>query len=102
MPCGLTEDLLKGILDILKENNKVNKVILYGSRAKGNYSPGSDIDIALIGEGLDLKDLVDFRIKIDNLPILNKIDLVIHDQIKEPALIEHINRVGIVMYKRSG
>ena len=73
---------------------------MYGSRAKGNFRPGSDIDLAIAGDALDLKDIVNFRAKLDNLPILQKIDLLIYDQIKEPALIEHIDRVGIVIFKR--
>ena len=98
MPFGLTDNQLSGILKILQENNKLQKVILYGSRAKGNFSPGSDIDLALIGNSLDLNDIVNYKVKLDNLPLLNKIDLVIYDKITEPDLTEHIERVGVVIY----
>ena len=98
----LTDNQISGILEILKENKKLQKVVLYGSRAKGNFSPGSDIDLALTGDSLDFNDIVDYKVKLDNLPILNKIDLVIYDQIKEPALIEHIKRIGKVIYQRPG
>ena len=97
---GLTEEQIEGILKVLQENKKLNKVILYGSRAKGNFNPGSDIDLALTGDNLDLKDILNFQIKLDNLPVLQKIDLVIYDQIREPALVGHIDRVGIVLYQR--
>ena len=100
MPYGLTEDQLSGILNILQDNNKLKKVILYGSRAKGNFSPGSDIDLALTGDDLDLNDIVNYKVKLDNLPILNRIDLVIYDQIKEPGLVDHINRIGVVLYHK--
>lgn len=97
MPYGLTEKQLQEILAILTGNGKIRKVILYGSRAKGNFSPGSDIDPALMGDDLELNDIVDFEVKLDRLPMLNKVDLVICDKITEPALIEHIERVGIVV-----
>ena len=100
MPYGLTDSQISGILEILKENHKLQKVVLYGSRAKGNFSPGSDIDLALTGDSLDFNDIVDYKVKLDNFPVLNKIDLVIYNQIKEPALIDHINRIGKVIYER--
>ncbi len=100
MPYGLTDNQISRVLNVLQENIKIQKVILYGSRVKGNFSPGSDIDLALIGDALDLKDIIYFRVKLDNLPILNKIDLVIFDQITEPALVDHINRLGVVIYQR--
>ena len=102
MPYGLTDNQISGILEILKENNKLQKIVLYGSRVKGNFSPGSDIDLALTGDSLDFNDIVDYKVRLDNLPILNKIDLVIYNQIQEPALIEHIKRIGRAIYQRPG
>jgi predicted nucleotidyltransferase len=73
---------------------------LFGSRAKGNYDPGSDIDIALKGEQMHLDDLIEFYVEMDKLLIPNKVDIVIFDRIGEQALIEHINRVGVVLYDK--
>jgi len=97
---GILPDDLDSIISILKSNEKVKSVILFGSRAKGNYDPGSDIDIALKGEQLNLDDLIEFYVEMDKLLIPNKVDIVIFDRIEEKALIEHINRVGVVLYDK--
>lgn len=101
MPYGLSDTQINLITGILSENTGLRKVILYGSRAKGNFNSGSDIDLALSGDGLDLKDIVSLKARMDDLPILNKIDLVLYEQINEPALTEHIDRVGIVLYQKA-
>ncbi|MGM0509377.1 MAG: nucleotidyltransferase domain-containing protein, partial [Fusobacteriota bacterium] len=67
MRYGLKKETLKKITSIFSGEEKVQKVILYGSRAKGNYRKGSDIDITLIGENINLEDLNRLSIKLDDL-----------------------------------
>ncbi|MBP8789826.1 MAG: nucleotidyltransferase domain-containing protein [Breznakibacter sp.] len=100
MPYGLTEEEIKGIVDILADDPKVEALILFGSRAKGNYSIGSDIDIAMIGKDLKLNDISKALVLLDELYLPYKLDLVIYHRIQEPALIEHICKVGIPLFKR--
>ncbi|MCD4698047.1 MAG: nucleotidyltransferase domain-containing protein [Bacteroidales bacterium] len=97
---GLSGSDINNIISVLKNNRKINEIILFGSRAKGNFSGGSDIDIALKGDNLKLNDVIDASIEIDNLFLPYKFDLIIFNRIKEPALIDHINRVGKVIYER--
>ena len=97
---GLSIADLENVLSILKKNTKIKQVILFGSRAKGNFKPGSDVDIALKGEGLKLKDILDASIEIDELLLPYKFDLIIYDRINEIALVEHIDRIGIVLFNR--
>ena len=54
---GLTDNELQYIVSLLSENTKITKAVLYGSRAKGNFKPFSDVDIALFGEELSQKDV---------------------------------------------
>lgn len=98
---GLLEKDINSLVSIISANHKVDKIILFGSRAKGNFSAGSDIDIAVKGHLLKLTDILDFKIKTDNLSLPYKIDLVIYDSIKENDLISHINRVGINLFERT-
>jgi type I restriction enzyme S subunit len=72
---------------------------LFGSRAKGNYKPGSDIDIALWGDELNAKDILSLHVSWNELELPYKLDLLNYTAIKEPALKEHIDRVGIELYK---
>jgi predicted nucleotidyltransferase len=77
------------------------QVILYGSRAKGNYKNGSDIDLTLRG-GADLTLKVLYKImgELDDLPLPYTIDLSIFDDISDLDVIEHIQRVGITFYQK--
>jgi len=77
----------------------IHKVILYGSRAKGNHRIDSDIDLTLLGTGLTLSRLFELENALDDLLLPYKIDLSIYEKINNPELIDHINRVGKVLYQ---
>lgn len=99
--CGLEHGEIKQIVSILGKNSKIEKAVLFGSRAKGNFHNGSDVDLSLMGTELALNDLLNASIEIDNLSLPYKFDLVIYDRIKEKALLEHIDRVGITLFDRT-
>jgi len=73
--------------------------LLYGSRAKGNYRHGSDIDLALEGRGLDETQLPALEIRLDDLLLPYCIDLSRLADIQNEALRDHIRRVGRVFYE---
>ena len=102
MKYGLKEDIIHKLVEIFQKNSKIKDVILFGSRAKGNYRNGSDIDLAIKGKNLKLVDLNELLIKIDGLYLPYEIDIVIYSKIKNKDLIEHIDRIGIVLYKEQG
>ena len=91
---GLPEKAIEKMCDIFALHPEIDRVILYGSRAKGNFKPGSDIDLTLIGEDLDLG--VQFRVEndLDDLLLPWTIDLSIYSHIKNKELLEHIDRIG--------
>ena len=97
---GIDKSDIKNIVAILKENNKVQKIILFGSRAKSTHSNGSDIDIALKGNNLNTNDVLSLSVELDELDLPYKIDLVIYDRIEEKSLKEHIDRAGVVLFER--
>ena len=97
---GIPDADLNALVSGLKKNIKIEEIVLFGSRAKGTFKNGSDIDIALKGSDLELKDILDANIEIEKLLLPYKIDLIIFNTIKEPALVEHILRVGVVLYKK--
>ena len=100
MPYGLEKNDVELIINVLETNNKVSKALLFGSRAKGNFEPGSDIDIAIKGAELKLNDVIDLRIAFDELLLPYKFDIVIYNRISEPDLLDHIKRVGIELYTK--
>lgn len=96
---GLSQHDIEAIQGVFKQYPTIQKAILYGSRAKGNYRYNSDIDLTLIGEQLTYSDLIHIDNDLDDLLLPYTIDLSIYHQIDNPDLIEHIERVGLVFYR---
>ncbi len=99
---GLSDKTLATVRGILAGCAAVETAVLYGSRAKGNYKPGSDIDLTLIGPGLTHRMLASLAAELDESVIPYQVDLSIRDDIDNPNLLEHIARVGVVFYERDG
>ncbi len=99
MPYGLKQETVKKINRVFARHKEVEKVILYGSRAKGNYRPGSDIDLTLKGKALSLKQLNKISLELDDLLLPYTFDLSLYHHIKDADMIEHIERVGKLFYQ---
>ena len=97
---GITNKSLTKLLDWFANNPSIECAIIYGSRAMGNHKPGSDMDLTLKGENLDLDRLIRFQSEIENLNIPYMVDLSIFSAINDPSLIDHITRVGREFYRR--
>lgn len=96
---GLEEDTISKIYGVFTKYSQIEKVILYGSRAKGNYHNGSDIDITLEGQNLTLSNSVyPITEELDELYLPYMFDISILSHIKDENLIEHIDRVGVIFY----
>lgn len=100
MKYGLSESNINLIISIFKAATEVEEVILFGSRAKGSYRPGSDIDLAIKGPELTHSQFLDLLIKLDELDLLYRIDVVRYESIKNQDLLDHIRRVGVRVYAR--
>ncbi len=101
MRFGLKERTIAQIHSVLAHHPQVQKAILYGSRAKGNYKTGSDIDLTLIGgSGLTLRVLFRIMNELDDLLLPYTIDLSIFNGISDADVIDHIQRVGVTFYAR--
>ena len=98
---GLKNSDIEKITEELSKEVEVELAILFGSRAKGNFKPGSDVDIVLKGEKLNQKNVsnVSFTLNEDSL-MPYKFDILNFTDITNKELLEHINRVGIIFYKR--
>ena len=101
MKYGLKESAIEKICEIFNRYPQVGKAVLYGSRAKGNYKNGSDIDLTLDG-GADLTMDILYRIMddIDDLLLPYSFDLSILKDIHDQDVLDHIRRVGVVFYER--
>jgi predicted nucleotidyltransferase len=96
---GLTVIDIETICSLLRKYPKVQEAILFGSRAKGTHSPGSDVDIALKGDSLhDTALQISTYLNQESL-LPYCFDIIDYHHIDNEKLIEHINRVGKVLYK---
>jgi type I restriction enzyme S subunit len=96
---GLRAATIEKICTVLAKHQRIEKAVIYGSRAKGNYKPGSDIDLTLYGN-LTLDDLATVMDELDDLLLPYSIDLSLFDELNHAKLREHIERIGLVFYER--
>jgi predicted nucleotidyltransferase len=99
MRTGLKNTTIQAINGVFAHYPQVEQVVLYGSRAKGDYKKGSDIDLTLKGDGLELSTLLQICNEIDDLLLPYSFDISIFSHISNPELREHIKRVGIVFFE---
>ncbi|MFN7903635.1 MAG: nucleotidyltransferase domain-containing protein [Pseudobdellovibrionaceae bacterium] len=99
---GLPSPAIESLRSVFKKFPTIEKVILYGSRAKGNFKPGSDIDLTLFTRESNLSFLFKVEDAIDELFLPYKVDLSIYNLLDNENLRDHIYRVGIEFYKREG
>jgi len=99
MEFGLKEKTIEQISGVFAKYPQIDKVILYGSRAKGCFKNGSDIDITLKGNGLNLSIINKINLDIDDLLLPYTFDISVFEQISNSDLIKHIESVGVVFYE---
>jgi len=100
MKFGLKEETITKIISVFALHPEVEKVVIYGSRAKGNYRNGSDLDLTLTGSALNNDILTKINQEIDDLNTPYLFDISIFRNLNSPDLEAHIKRIGQVFYKR--
>jgi Nucleotidyltransferase domain. len=98
---GLKEDDLQNIIDILQQQPEVEEALIFGSRAKGNYRAGSDVDMAIKGDGINLKIITHISYLLNEETVMPyQFDVLNYHSIRNLELVEHIDRAGISFYKK--
>lgn len=100
MEFGLSDTEINKINQVFSSFPEIEKVIVYGSRAKGNFRAGSDIDMTLTGKDLNLYIINEVNTKLDDLLMPYIFDLSVLKQIKNQDFTDHIRRVGTIFYKK--
>ena len=98
MKYGLKPKVIEAICNVFALFPEVEKVILYGSRAKGNFKNGSDIDLTIVGKNLNLTITNKIELALDDLLLPYSFDISIYHQISNKELIEHIERIGKLFF----
>ena len=97
---GINQNTINELKTIFNRYVSIEEVIIYGSRAKGNYREGSDIDLTIKGN-IEKNDLLKIIDDIEESYIPYLFDISIYNQLSSESLKEHINRVGKVFYSNT-
>jgi predicted nucleotidyltransferase len=98
---GLSDSEQELICGVLRRHDEVTEVKIFGSRAKGNFEPNSDIDLALWGN-ISLPVLATIAGELDELPLPYTFDVQVYETIRHQPLREHIDRAGRNFYAVAG
>ena len=100
MSHGLSDKTINILNSIFIKYPGIKQVILYGSRAIGNYRTGSDIDLTLkTDDTFSHINLLRIGNDFDDSDIPYFVDVSIYETLSNRDLIDHINRVGKVLYQ---
>ena len=100
MTDGLKDAHRAAITAVIAANDRVERAVLFGSRATGTNTVSSDVDIALFGNRLTLTDQAHLAAALDEIPMAQSADLLLYDSIQNRMLREHILQQGIEWYAR--
>ena len=99
MVYGIYDKSFNLILKCIKDTGQVKKIILFGSRAMGNYKKGSDIDIAIQGDNVDYNTITEINTTLNQkLEIPYHVDIVYYNQINNIELKKHIDTFGKTLF----
>jgi predicted nucleotidyltransferase len=98
---GLDERALALLRSVFSRYAAISEVKIFGSRAKGNFRPESDVDLALCGDEVDERLAGRIAGELDELPLPYRFDVQADQQLSYRPLREHIDRVGRVLYRRA-
>ena len=96
----MTDNELELLCSLFARQREIERVILYGSRARGTHKPFSDVDITLLGVGLTRSHLSRLMADIDESSLPYFFDISLFAKLTNPDLIEQIEQTGVVLYKR--
>ncbi len=100
MTDGLKDTHRSAIVNLLRSNERVERAVLFGSRAKQTFTQGSDVDIALFGESLTITDQARLAAAMEELTVPQRVDLLLYDRVENASLRKHVQREGVELYRR--
>jgi len=99
---GIYDKTFLFMLETFKSFTEIENVIIYGSRAIGNYKKGSDIDLAIMGEKVDLSLVNKLSVKLnEKIPVPYYFDVLDYNSLSNPELKRHIDQEGKLLYSKT-
>ena len=99
MKFGLSDTVIEELQNVFRRHQNIERVLIFGSRSKGNYRAGSDIDLAVIGKGIDYGQILTILCEIEDLELLYSVDMIDYKEKVGTPIGNHIDRVGQVFYE---
>ena len=99
---GLKDAHREAIITAIAANDRVERAVLFGSRATGANTETSDVDIALFGHRLTLTDQARLAAAVEEIPMAQSVDLILYDNVGDPTLRAHIRNEGVNWFERPG
>ncbi|MBS0422987.1 MAG: nucleotidyltransferase domain-containing protein [Proteobacteria bacterium] len=97
---GLSPATLEKLNTVFAQHHAIDSVLIYGSRAKGNFRAGSDIDLTIKGDEIPFAEFMQIEDQIDDLMLPYTVDLSQYRQLENTGLIAHIDQVGVTIYSK--
>jgi proline iminopeptidase len=98
---GLSERIHADFDRVFEQFPAIERVLIFGSRAKGSARAGSDIDLAVVAPAMTDAEFARLWSQVDDLPLVFKVDLLHWDRLANPALKDKIRREGTPFFERS-
>lgn len=99
MNCNIPADVLTELISLFERNTAIDKVEVFGSRARGDHTPKSDIDLAIYSKTISKEAFKLLQLELSELPIFYYIDSV-HFENATQALRDNIKKDGIVIFTK--
>lgn len=101
MIAGLTHSDLRYMQQLFSREPSIEQVWLYGSRAKGSYQPGSDVDLALVGAAINRHIVTRIHtILEDESPVPYFFDVVNWNSLNNAKVKDEIQRTAQLLYQQ--
>lgn len=95
---GLSSDIINTLEGVFSQYPEIERVLIFGSRANGNFKDGSDIDLAILAPTLSDSRFAQLWNQLDELPIVFKMDILHWDRLANQHLRTKVLDEGRVLF----
>lgn len=98
---GLRDSDISDIIQVLEKFPEVELARIFGSRAKGNYRNGSDVDLAVFGNNISFERIIHISSVLNEETVMPYyFDVLDYYSIENADLVRHIDRIGKIIYSK--
>ena len=97
---GISERFIKELVTYCTNHTLINRVVLFGSRARGEHSSRSDIDLAITTINCSHSEQNLIAQSIEEMTTPSKIDILFTNRLQKEKLLANINKEGMILYEQ--